>query len=113
VDDNATIRRMLASAFLSDGFKTCVEAANGKEAIDVAKQNKPDVIVLDLSMPVMNGFAVGAGALKIIAANSDNSLYFIRAESARNRDVQVGNKPSSREDRASISAHHKSTPVNG
>jgi CheY-like chemotaxis protein len=54
-DDNAAIRTMLASAFLSDGFKTCIEAENGKEAIDVAKQNKPDVIVLDLSMPVMNG----------------------------------------------------------
>ena len=55
VDDNAAIRKMLATAFLSDGFKTCIEAENGKEAIDVAKQNKPDVIVLDLSMPVMNG----------------------------------------------------------
>ena len=55
VDDNAAIRKTLATAFLSDGFKTCSEAENGKEAIDVAKQNKPDVIVLDLSMPVMNG----------------------------------------------------------
>jgi CheY-like chemotaxis protein len=55
VDDHAAIRKMLATAFLSDGFKTCIEAENGKEAIDVAKQNKPDVIVLDLSMPVMNG----------------------------------------------------------
>ena len=55
VDDNAAIRKTLATAFLSDGFKTCIEAENGKEAIDVAKQNKPDVIVLDLSMPVMNG----------------------------------------------------------
>ena len=54
-DDNVAIKMMLASAFLSDGFKTCIEAENGKEAIDVAKQNKPDVIVLDLSMPVMNG----------------------------------------------------------
>ena len=55
VDDNAAIRTMLTSAFLSGGFKTCIEAENGKDAIDVAKQNKPDVIVLDLSMPVMNG----------------------------------------------------------
>ena len=54
-DDNAAIRTMLASACLSIGFKTCIEAENGKEAIDVAKQNKPDVIVLDFSMPVMNG----------------------------------------------------------
>lgn len=55
VDDSATIRKMLAAAFLSDGFKTCVEAENGKEAIEAAKQIKPDVIILDLSMPVMNG----------------------------------------------------------
>ena len=55
VDDNSAIRKMLATAFLSDGFTTCTEAENGKEAIELAKQNKPDVIVLDLSMPVMNG----------------------------------------------------------
>jgi CheY-like chemotaxis protein len=55
VDDNAAIRKMLATAFLSEGFKTCSEAENEKEAIDVAKQDKPDLIVLDLSMPLMNG----------------------------------------------------------
>ena len=55
VDDSAPIRRTLAGAFLSDGFKTCVEARNGKEAVDVATQTEPDLIVLDLSMPVMNG----------------------------------------------------------
>jgi CheY-like chemotaxis protein len=55
VDDSVVIRRMLASAFLSDGFKTCIEAENGQEAIDAAKRSKPDLIVLDLSMPVMNG----------------------------------------------------------
>jgi two-component system chemotaxis response regulator CheY len=55
VDDNAAIREMLASAFFSDGFKMCGEAENSKEAIELAKQIKPDVITLDLSMPVMNG----------------------------------------------------------
>jgi len=55
VDDSPMIRKLLAAAFLSDGFKTCAEAENGKEAIEVAKQIKPDVITLDLSMPVMNG----------------------------------------------------------
>ena len=55
VDDNAAIRKMLATAFLSDGFETCIEAENGKEAIVAAKQGMPDLIVLDLSMPVMNG----------------------------------------------------------
>ena len=55
VDDSAVIREQLASTFLSDGFKTCVEAENGKEAIEAAKQSNPDLIVLDLSMPIMNG----------------------------------------------------------
>jgi chemotaxis response regulator CheB len=50
VDDNAPIRKMIAAAFLSDGFETCEEAGNG---IEVAKQIKPDLITLDLSMPIM------------------------------------------------------------
>jgi CheY-like chemotaxis protein len=57
VDDNARIRKLLAVAFLSDGFTTCVQAENGKEGIEAAKQIKPDVITLDLSMPVINGLA--------------------------------------------------------
>ena len=55
VDDNALIRKMLVAAFLSDGFKTCGEADNGKNGIELAKKLKPDLITLDLSMPNMNG----------------------------------------------------------
>jgi len=68
VDDNAEIRKMLASAFLSDGFKTCGEAKNGKEAVEVAKQIKPDVITLDLSMPVMNGITASSELRKVFPA---------------------------------------------
>jgi len=38
-----------------DGWEVSGEAANGREGIEKAEQLKPDVIVLDLSMPVMNG----------------------------------------------------------
>jgi two-component system chemotaxis response regulator CheY len=55
VDDNATLRTMVAAAFLSDGFKACGQAENGKEGIEVAKQIRPHLVILDLSMPVMNG----------------------------------------------------------
>jgi CheY-like chemotaxis protein len=65
VDDNATIRKLLAVAFLSDGFATCVQAENGKEGIEAAKQIKPDVIILDLSMPVMNGLATASELRKL------------------------------------------------
>jgi CheY-like chemotaxis protein len=55
VDDSELLRKAIERAFLSDGFKTCVEAENGQEAIEVAKTCQPDLIILDLSMPVMNG----------------------------------------------------------
>jgi CheY-like chemotaxis protein len=54
-DDSEVLRKTIERAFLSDGFKTCVEAENGQEAIEVAKKCQPDLIILDLSMPVMNG----------------------------------------------------------
>ena len=80
VDDNAAIRKMLATAFLSDGFKTCIEAENGKEAIDVAKQNKPDIIVLDLSMPVMNGLQ-SAPELRKLLPQAPIILFSLYGES--------------------------------
>jgi len=56
VDDNPIIRRTLHRVFESQAdFDVCGEAENGQEAIEKASQLSPDVIVLDLSMPVMNG----------------------------------------------------------
>ena len=56
VDDNAFIRSALCEVFRREGdFEVCGEAANGREAIEKAGQLHPDLIVLDLSMPVMNG----------------------------------------------------------
>jgi chemotaxis response regulator CheB len=56
VDDNAFIRKALYEVFTREGdFDICGEAENGRDAIEKAKQLRPDLIVLDLSMPVMNG----------------------------------------------------------
>ncbi|TAM82545.1 MAG: response regulator transcription factor [Acidobacteria bacterium] len=56
VDDQAPIRKALRK-FLDEekGWEVCGEAENGREAIDKSLQLKPDLITLDLSMPVMNG----------------------------------------------------------
>jgi len=56
VDDNAVIRRLLCRLFKAESdFDVCGEATNGREAIERAQELRPDAIVLDLSMPVMNG----------------------------------------------------------
>ena len=57
VDDSAVIRQGLCELFKRESdFEVCGEAENGKQAIEVAQTLRPDLIVLDLSMPVMNCF---------------------------------------------------------
>jgi len=56
VDDHAAIRRALRLAFeRQPGFTVCGEAEDGFDAIGKAKKLSPDLIVLDLRMPVMDG----------------------------------------------------------
>jgi len=57
VDDSAYIRQALCELFNKEAdFEVCGNAENGKKAIEKARELRPDLIVLDLSMPVMNGF---------------------------------------------------------
>jgi len=56
VDDSAWIRRAVCELFTrEEDFSVCGEASNGQEAVRKAQQLNPDLIVTDLSMPVMNG----------------------------------------------------------
>jgi DNA-binding NarL/FixJ family response regulator len=63
-DDSGIVRRIL-KMFLQDrnGIKVCGEAANGFEAVEKAKMLRPDLVLLDLAMPEMNG-AEAASVLK-------------------------------------------------
>jgi CheY-like chemotaxis protein len=54
VDDHELVRSLLRKSFESAGF-VCGEAENGAHAVEQVEQLMPDLIVLDLSMPVMNG----------------------------------------------------------
>lgn len=56
VDDSAYVREALCELFKrEEDFEVCGEAENGKDAIKKAQALRPDLIVLDLLMPVMNG----------------------------------------------------------
>ena len=56
VDDSVFVRRALCELFKDQAdLNVCGVAENGREAIEVAGRLYPDLIVLDLSMPVMNG----------------------------------------------------------
>ena len=56
VDDSPTVRQALCEIFNREkDFDVCGEATNGQDAIERAQQLHPDVIVTDLSMPIMSG----------------------------------------------------------
>ena len=66
-DDHSLVRMGLASLLGEKaGFAVVGEASNGKEAIEAAKKLKPDVVVMDLMMPVCNG-AEATAAIHIAA----------------------------------------------
>ncbi len=58
VDDNADVRRLIRRILQAQGNYTLYEATNGREAVALAKQEHPNLIILDLMMPEMDGFSV-------------------------------------------------------
>jgi two-component system nitrate/nitrite response regulator NarL len=58
VDDHETVRRGVCSILESRrNTEICGEAVNGQQAVEMASQLKPDLIILDVTMPEMDGFA--------------------------------------------------------
>ena len=56
VDDNPAVRKLICELFTVAGdFEVCGEAANGIEAVELARSLRPNLVLTDLSMPVMNG----------------------------------------------------------
>lgn len=55
VDDDESVRLFVAGIMEAEGWEA-VEALNGQQALDKAESESPDLIVLDVNMPVMDGF---------------------------------------------------------
>jgi threonine synthase len=58
VDDNPDVRRLVRRILQSQGNYQLYEASNGKDAVGLISKELPDLIILDLMMPEMDGFAV-------------------------------------------------------
>jgi DNA-binding NarL/FixJ family response regulator len=57
-DDHELVRRGLVALLQAhEGWEICGEATDGREAVEKAKQLKPDVVILDVGMPNLNGLA--------------------------------------------------------
>jgi len=74
VDDEDNIRNLLAVYLRKEGFEI-YEADNGVEALNLIKNNRIDFIVLDIMMPIMDGFET----LKILRKDSDIPVMMLSA----------------------------------
>ncbi|HEY9697410.1 MAG TPA: response regulator transcription factor [Trichocoleus sp.] len=84
VEDHALMRRGLKGQFaLETGFRVVGEAVNGAEAVRLAAELEPDVVLMDIDLPVMDGISA---TQKI---KSDRSTTRILALSAFDNDTQV------------------------
>lgn len=97
-EDYADTREMMRYLLQHFGYEV-FEAVDGQEAVDKTKQNTPDLILMDISMPVMDGLTAtqmirkldGGGKIPIIAVTAYGKSYYRQAIEAGCDDLI--NKP--------------------
>jgi DNA-binding NarL/FixJ family response regulator len=88
VDDHAAFRSTARALLECDGWNVIGEAGDGTTGLSAARDLKPDVVLLDVRLPDIDGFAVaerltaeGGGPAVIVTSSSDDPLYPDRARS--------------------------------
>lgn len=84
VDDEERLVSLLEAYFSQEGFRV-VKAANGRQALSIARQEKPDLIVLDIMMPEMDGYEFMAAHRK----EFDTPIIMLTAK-VENDDKVIG-----------------------
>ena len=84
VDDEPQTRRVLRIALISRGFEV-MEARSGEEALDVVRQESPDIVLLGVKMPGMGGIAT----CRLIRHSSDMAILMVSAASAEPEKVEA------------------------
>ena len=104
-DDSDMIRKLLCRLFeTEDDYELCAEARNGEEAISLAVIHKPDLIILDVSMPVMDGLCA-AKKLKQIMPRVPILLFTQHADLKMMFDDVPADRVISKTDLVSLMQH--------
>jgi DNA-binding NarL/FixJ family response regulator len=92
VDDHEALRAGVRAVLESRGIEVCGEATNGQEALTKALQFRPDLVILDITMPVLDGFSAareitkrfpGIGILLLSMHESASMVNIAKSSGAR------------------------------
>lgn len=92
IDDSPTLAKTL-ELFLKQDHYTVYIAPNGREGIDKTKEIKPDLIFLDIEMPVMNGFETLAEIKKTMDENYSAPVIMLSGHNSQEdvvKSIQTG-----------------------
>jgi DNA-binding response OmpR family regulator len=87
VDDDPVIQKLLQVNFEMEDYLVLV-AGDGEEGLEMAREERPDIVLLDIMMPKMNGLEV-ASALKGDPGTADIPIILLSAK-AQGTDLQAG-----------------------
>lgn len=82
VDDEVNITQILEFSIGAEGYEV-ISAQNGEEAIDKARREQPDLIILDIMMPIIDGYE----ACRILKANPLTKNIPVVLLTAKGRDI--------------------------
>lgn len=76
VDDDKLVRERIRSAVPLEklGLKFCGEAEDGVQALDVFERHRPQIVIMDINIPLINGIEV---AKQILAEDSDVNIVIV------------------------------------
>src|SRR5262252_2194785 len=84
VDDDPQIRRVLRTALVAQDYEV-VDARNGEEALEKIRDERLDLVILDMNMPRMNGLET----CRIIRSSSDIAIIMLTVRNAESDKVEA------------------------
>ena len=88
IDDTSDIRDLLRLALSASGMDVVGEAGDGREGVDLVRDSRPDVVILDLAMPVMDGYQA-AEELKHSAVTRHIPIIAVTAQPGARESARI------------------------
>ncbi len=85
-DDSCTIRALVRRTLVNAGFDVSI-ACDGKEAVEVARRDRPDLVILDIQMPEMDGYTACEQILALADWCTELPIIFLTKDNAKHLEA--------------------------